>query len=206
MPIGVPKIPFKLPGEPSAEWVDIFNRLYRERILFLCQLLDDELANQLISIMLYLNGEEHSKSIYIYINSPGGSVVCGVGIYDVMNYIQPDITTICIGTAASMASFILAGGARDKRLAFPHARMMIHQPEGGSQGQAAEVLWESEEVRRMRRQVGQIYAKRTGQSLSRISKDMDRDQFMSAREAKNYGLVDHLAVFHNSGQFYKEFE
>ena len=193
MPIGVPKIPFKLPGEPTAEWVDLYNRLYRERVLFLCQQLDDELANQLIGIMLYLNGEEHSKSIYIYINSPGGSVTCGIGIYDIMNYIQPEVTTICVGTAASMASFILAGGARGKRLAFPHARMMIHQPEGGSQGQAAQVLWESEEVRRIRRQVGQIYAKQTGQPLNRISKDMDRDQFMSARAAKDYGLIDHLA-------------
>ena len=193
MPIGVPKIPFKLPGEPTAEWVDLYNRLYRERVLFLCQQLDDELANQLIGIMLYLNGEEQSKNIYIYINSPGGSVTCGIGIYDIMNYIQPEVTTICVGIAASMASFILAGGARGQRLAFPHARMMIHQPEGGSQGQAAQVLWESEQVRRIRRQVGQIYAKRTGQPLNRISKDMDRDQFMSAHAAKNYGLVDHLA-------------
>ena len=193
MPIGVPKIPFKLPGEPTAEWVDLYNRLYRERVLFLCQQLDDELANQLIGIMLYLNGEEQSKNIYIYINSPGGSVTCGIGIYDIMNYIQPEVTTICVGIAASMASFILAGGARGQRLAFPHARMMIHQPEGGSQGQAAQVLWESEQVRRIRRQVGQIYAKRTGQPLNRISKDMDRDQFMSAQTAKNYGLVDHLA-------------
>lgn len=193
MPIGVPKIPFKLPGEPTAEWVDLYNRLYRERVLFLCQQLDDELANQLIGIMLYLNGEKQSKNIYIYINSPGGSVTCGIGIYDIMNYIQPEVTTICVGTAASMASFILAGGARGQRLAFPHARMMIHQPEGGSQGQAAQVLWESEQVRRIRRQVGQIYAKRTGQPLNRISKDMDRDQFMSAQAAKNYGLVDHLA-------------
>lgn len=193
MPIGVPKIPFKLPGEPTAEWVDLYNRLYRERVLFLCQQLDDELANQLIGIMLYLNGEEQSKSIYIYINSPGGSVTCGIGIYDIMNYIRPDVITICVGTAASMASFILAGGARGQRLAFPHARMMIHQPEGGSQGQAAQVLWESEQVRRIRRQVGKIYAERTGQPLNRISKDMDRDQFMSAHAAKNYGLVDHLA-------------
>nr|AYC65756.1 Clp protease proteolytic subunit [Udotea sp. TZ0819] len=208
MPIGIPKIPFKLPGESSADWVDIYNRLYRERILFLCQLLDDELTNQIISILLYLNGEEHSKDIYIYINSPGGSVVCGIGIYDIMNYIRPDITTTCIGTAASMASFILVGGTRDKRLSFPHARMMIHQPEGGSQGQAAQVLWESEEVRRIRQQIGKIYAQRTGQSLNRISKDMDRDQFMSAREAKDYGLVDHLAVFpkQNLGQFPNKIE
>lgn len=193
MPIGIPKIPFKLPGDSVAEWVDIYNRLYRERILFLCQQIDDDLSNQLIGIMLYLNGEKRSKDIYLYINSPGGSVTCGIGIYDIMNYIQPEITTICVGTAASMASFVLTGGTKGRRLAFPHSRIMIHQPEGGSQGQATQILWESEEVLRIRRQVGQIYAERTGQTLVRISKDMDRDQFMSARVAKNYGLIDNLA-------------
>nr|AYC64747.1 Clp protease proteolytic subunit [Boodleopsis sp. FL1161] len=193
MPIGVPKIPFKLPGEPAADWVDLYNRLYRERVLFLCHHLNDELANQLIGIMLFLNGENPSKDLYMYINSPGGSVTCGIGIYDIMNYIRPDITTICVGTAASMASFILTGGNRGKRLAFPHSRVMIHQPEGGSQGQADQVLWESKHVRNVRKQVGHIYAERTGQSLNVISKDMDRDQFMSAHEAQSYGLVDHLA-------------
>ena len=193
MPIGVPKLPLRLPGESSAEWVDLYNRLYRQRILFLCQPLDDELANQLIGIMLYLNGEDVSKNLYIYINSPGGSVICGIGVYDIMNYIQPEITTICVGTASSMASFILAGGTRGKRLAFPHARLMIHQPEGGSQGQAALVIWEADEVRRIRRQVAYIYAERTGQPLNRIANDMNRDEFMSARSAKDYGLVDHLA-------------
>jgi len=192
MPIGVPKVPFRLPGEPTAQWVDLYNRLYRERVLFLCQDLDDELANQLIGIMLYLNAEEKSKDLYVYINSPGGSVTCGIAVYDIINYINSDVTTLCVGTAASMASFILAGGARGKRIAFPHSRIMIHQPEGGSQGQASEVLSESEEVIRIRRQVGQIYADRTGQSLSQISRDMDRDQFMSARESKEYGLVDHI--------------
>ena len=192
MPIGVPKVPFRLPGEPAAQWVDLYNRLYRERVLFLCQDLDDELANQLIGIMLYLNAEEAEKDLYIYINSPGGSVICGIAVYDIVNYIKSDVTTICVGTAASMSSFILAGGTRGKRIAFPHSRIMIHQPEGGSQGQASEVLSESKEVIRIRNQVGRIYSERTGQSLNRISKDMDRDQFMSAREAKNYGLVDHL--------------
>lgn len=192
MPIGVPKVPFRLPGEPTAQWVDLYNRLYRERVLFLCQDLDDELANQLIGIMLYLNAEEKSKDLYVYINSPGGSVTCGIAVYDIINYINSDVITLCVGTAASMASFILAGGTRGKRIAFPHSRIMIHQPEGGSQGQASEVLSESEEVIRIRRQVGKIYADRTGQSLSQISRDMDRDQFMSARESKEYGLVDHL--------------
>ena len=128
MPIGVPKVPFRLPGEPEAQWVDLYNRLFRERAVFFCQELDDELANQLIGIMLYLNAEEETKGLYIYINSPGGSVTCGIGVYDAMNYIQADVTTICVGTAASMASFILAGGKIGKRIALPHSRIMIHQP------------------------------------------------------------------------------
>ena len=156
--------------------------------------MDDELSNQLIGIMLYLNAEEETKDFYIYINSPGGSVTCGIAVYDIVNYIDSDVTTLCVGTAASMASFILAGGTRGKRIAFPHSRIMIHQPEGGSQGQASEVLSESEEVIRIRHQVGKIYADRTGQNLNRISRDMDRDQFMSAREAKDYGLIDHLPL------------
>lgn len=194
MPIGVPKVPFRLPGEPSAQWVDLFNRLYRERLLFLCQDLDDEVSNQLIGIMLYLNAEERYKDIYIFINSLGGSVTCGIAVYDVMNFVEADVSTICVGTAASMASFVLSGGERGKRIALPHSRIMIHQPEGGGQGQASEVLSESEEVMRLRRQVGKIYAERTGQNLNRISRDMDRDQFLSAKEAKEYGLVDQVAV------------
>ena len=162
--------------------------------MFLCQNLDDELANQLIGIMLYVSAEESSKEIFIYINSAGGSVLCGIGVYDAMNYVKADVTTICVGTAASMASCVLAGGSRGKRIALPHSRIMIHQPEGGSEGQASEVISESEEVIRIRRQVGKIYAERTGQPLNRISRDMDRDQFMSAREAKEYGLVDQVAI------------
>jgi ATP-dependent Clp protease, protease subunit len=193
MPIGVPKVPYRLPGDEVAQWIDLYNRLYRDRILFLCQDLDDELANQLIGIMLYLNAEDTSQGIFIYINSPGGSVTCGIGVYDAMNYIQSDVTTICVGTAASMASFVLAGGTRGKRLALPHSRIMIHQPGGGSQGQTSLVLSEAEEMLRIRDEVVSIYADRTGQSLSRISQDMNRDQFMSAREAKDYGLVDQIA-------------
>nr|YP_009519285.1 Clp protease proteolytic subunit [Codium arabicum]AYC65221.1 Clp protease proteolytic subunit [Codium arabicum] len=193
MPIGVPKVPFRLPGEAAAQWIDLYNRLYRERILFLCQDLDDELANQLIGIMLYLNAEEKTKDLYLYINSPGGSVTCGIAVYDIMNYIKSEVITLCIGTAASMASFILVGGTIGKRIAFPHSRIMIHQPEGGSQGQASEVLSESEEISRIRRQIGLIYSERTKQSLSKISRDLDRDQFLSASESKLYGLIDHVA-------------
>ena len=192
MPIGVPKVPFRLPGEPSAQWVDLYNRLYRERVLFLCQDLNDEISNQLIGVMLYLHGEKSSQDVYIYINSPGGSVTCGIAVYDIMNYIDIEVITLCVGTACSMASFILSGGALGKRMAFPHSRIMIHQPEGGSQGQGSEVISESEEVIRIRRQVARIYSTRTGQNLIQILQDMDRDKFMSAREAKQYGLVDHL--------------
>ncbi len=194
MPIGVPKVPFRMPGEYGAQWVDLYNRMYRERVLFFCQELDDEFANQLIGIMLYLNAEDANKPLYIYINSPGGSVTCGIAVYDTMNYIKCGVSTICVGTAASMASFVLAGGDKGNRIALPHARIMIHQPEGGSKGQASEVLSESEEVLRIRRQVGRIYAEKTGQPLSRISRDLDRDQFLSAKEAKEYGLIDKIAV------------
>lgn len=194
MPIGVPKVPFRLPGESTAQWIDLYNRLYRERVLFLCQELEDELTNQLIGIMLYLNAEEKSKGLYLYINSPGGSVTCGIALFDTMNYVKAEVTTICVGTAASMASFILAGGERGKRIALPHSRIMIHQPEGGSQGQASEILYECQEVLRLRQQIGQIYSERTNQPLSKIARDLDRDKYMSAQEAQKYGLVDQVAI------------
>nr|AIT93475.1 proteolytic subunit 2 of clp protease [Prasiolopsis sp. SAG 84.81] len=194
MPIGVPKVAFRLPGEPSAQWIDLYTRLYRERVLFLCNELNDELANQLIGIMVFLSAEDESKELYIYINSPGGSVTCGIAVYDGMNYAEPDVTTICAGTASSMASFVLSGGEKGKRIALPNSRIMIHQPEGGNQGQASEVLSESDEVIRIRREVAKIYAQQTGQTLNKISRDMDRDQFMSAREAKDYGIVDQVAI------------
>lgn len=194
MPIGVPKVPFRIPGEPTAQWVDLFNRLYRDRTLFLCNELKDELANQLVGIMLFLNGEEETKGVYLYINSPGGSVTCGIAVYDCINFIDAEVTTVCVGTAASVASFVLAGGDIGKRIAFPNSRIMIHQPEGGSKGQASEILFEASEVVRIRREIAQAYSERTGQSLARISRDMDRDQYMSAVEAKEYGLVDQVAI------------
>ena len=194
MPIGVPKVPFRMPGEPTAQWVDLFNRLSRDRVLFLCSELKDELANQLIGIMLFLNAEEEKKDIYLYINSPGGSITCGIAVYDSMNFIDADVTTICVGTAASVASFVLAGGSIGKRIAFPNSRIMIHQPEGGSQGQASEIVFEASEVARIRQEVAKAYSERTGQSLAQIIRDMDRDQYMSAREAKDYGIVDQVAI------------
>ena len=190
MPIGVPKVPFRLPGEPSAQWVDLYNRLYRERVLFLCQELDDELANQLIGIMLYLNSEDKNKGLYLYINSPGGSVTCGIAVYDAMNYVQSPVTTICVGTAASMASFILAGGDTGKRIALPYSRIMIHQPLGGTQGQASDIKIHAERIIKMREKLNQIMADNTGQPLEVIERDTERDYFMSAEQAKDYGLID----------------
>ena len=194
MPIGVPKVPFRMPGEPTAQWVDLFNRLSRERILFLCSELKDELANQLIGIMLFLNAEESDKGLYLYINSPGGSIICGIGVYDCMNFVEAEVSTICVGTAASVASFVLAGGTIGKRLAFPNSRIMIHQPEGGSRGQASDILFESSEVDKIRERVAKTYAQITGQSLTQIVTDLDRDQYLSPNQAKDYGIVDQVTI------------
>jgi ATP-dependent Clp protease protease subunit len=194
MPLGVPKVPYRLPGDASPQWVDLYNRMYRERLLFMGQELDDELANQLIGIMLYLNAEDPTKGLYMYINSPGGSVICGIGVYDTLHHVMQNVTTICVGIAASMASLVLTGGTRGQRLALPHARVMIHQPEGGSRGQASEVIYETSEVERLRDQIVDIYAERTGQSRETILLDLNRDLFMTARQAKVYGLVDAVAV------------
>jgi ATP-dependent Clp protease protease subunit len=194
MPVGVPKVPYRFSDESEAEWVDLYNSLYRQRLLFLCQDLNVELANQLIGIMIYLNAEDDSQGLFMYINSPGGSLTCGIGVYDAMNFVNTEVTTICVGTAASMASFVLCGGTRGKRIALPYARMMIHQPGGGSQGQTSLVLSEALEMLRIYKEVIQIYVERTGQSTKQIKKDLKRDQFMDAREAKLYGIVDQVAA------------
>lgn len=192
MPIGIPKVPYRMPGEPYTQWIDIYNRLYRERIIFLGRDVDDELANQIIAVMLYLDSEDPGKDIYLYINSPGGMVTSGMAIYDTMQHIKSDVVTICVGLAASMGSFLLAAGTKGKRLALPHSRIMIHQPSGGARGQATDIQIEAREILRIRHQLNQIYADRTGQPLSKIEKDMDRDFFMSAEESKEYGLIDRV--------------
>lgn len=192
MPIGVPKVPYRMPGEPYTQWIDIYNRLYRERIIFLGREVDDEIANQIVAVMLYLDSEDPGKDIVLYINSPGGSVTAGMAIYDTMQHIKSDVVTICVGLAASMGSFLLAAGAKGKRLALPHSRIMIHQPSGGTRGQASDIEIEAREILRIRRQLNQIYADRTGQTLEKIEKDMDRDYFMSAEEAREYGLIDRV--------------
>lgn len=192
MPIGVPKVPYRMPGEPYTQWIDIYNRLYRERIIFLGRDVDDEIANQIVAVMLYLDSEDPGKDIVLYINSPGGSVTAGLAIYDTMQHIKSDVVTICVGLAASMGSFLLTAGAKGKRLALPHSRIMIHQPSGGTRGQATDIEIEAREIIRIRRQLNQIYSDRTGQPLEKIEKDMDRDYFMSPQEAKEYGLIDRV--------------
>ena len=192
MPIGVPKVPYRMPGEQYTQWVDIYNRLYRERIIFLGRDVDDEIANQIIAVMLYLDSEDPGKDIYLYINSPGGMITSGMAIYDTMQHIKSDVVTICVGLAASMGSFLLAAGTKGKRLALPHSRIMIHQPSGGTRGQATDIEIEAREILRIRHQLNNIYAERTSQTLAKIEKDMDRDFFLSAEEAKEYGLIDRV--------------
>lgn len=192
MPIGVPSVPYRIPGSPYERWVDIYTRLSQERIIFLGQEVTDGLANRIVAFLLYLDSEDPSKPISIYINSPGGSVTAGLAIYDTMQHIKSEVVTICVGLAASMGSFLLAAGSPGKRLALPHSRIMIHQPSGGARGQASDIEIEAKEIIRVRRQLNDIYATRTGQPLEKIEKDMDRDFFMSAHEALEYGLIDQV--------------
>lgn len=192
MPIGVPRVPYQLPGQPYSDWINIYDRLYRERIIFLGRGVNDSLANQIIAVMLYLDSEDNSKPIYLYINSPGGSVTAGLAIYDTMQHIKSEVVTICVGLAASMGAFLLCAGTKGKRLALPHSRIMIHQPLGGIQGrrQATDIEIEAKEILRIKHDLNEMMAFHTGQPIEKIEKDTDRDYFMSAAEAKEYGLID----------------
>jgi len=193
MPIGTPSVPYRLPGSQYERWVDIYTRLGVERILFLGQEVNDAVANGLVAQMLYLDSDDSSKPIYLYINSPGGSVTAGLAIYDTIQYVKSDVVTICVGLAASMGAFLLAAGTKCKRLALPHSRIMIHQPLGGtSQRQASDIEIEAREILRLKDQLNQQMADMTGQSLEKITKDTDRDYFLSAQEAKEYGLIDRV--------------
>ncbi|MEM1168685.1 MAG: ATP-dependent Clp protease proteolytic subunit [Cyanobacteria bacterium P01_H01_bin.35] len=192
MPIGVPSVPYRLPGSQYERWIDIYTRLGQERIIFLGQEVTDALANRIVAYMLYLDSDDPNKPIYLYINSPGGSVTAGLAIYDTMQYIKADIITICLGLAASMGSFLLAAGTKGKRLALPNSRIMIHQPMGGTRGQATDIEIEAKEILRVRSVLNNMLAERTSQSLEKIEKDTDRDYFMSAEEAKEYGLIDQV--------------
>jgi ATP-dependent Clp protease, protease subunit len=192
MPIGYPSVPYRLPGDQYTQWIHIYSRLARDRIIFLGEEVDDKIANEIIAIMLYLDSEDPGKDIFLYINSPGGMVTSGLAIFDTMQHIKSEVVTICVGLAASMGSFLLAGGAKGKRMALPHSRIMIHQPSGGTRGQATDIQIEAKEILRIRHQLNEIYAEKTGKPLAQIEKDMDRDFFMSAEEAKEYGLIDRV--------------
>jgi ATP-dependent Clp protease protease subunit len=193
MPIGTPSVPYRLPGSQYERWVDIYTRLGVERILFLGQEVNDGVANALVAQMLYLDSDDSSKPIYLYINSPGGSVTAGLAIYDTIQYVKADVVTICVGLAASMGAFLLAAGTKGKRLALPHSRIMIHQPLGGtSQRQASDIEIEAREILRIKDQLNQQLAQMTGQNLEKLEKDTDRDYFLSADEAKEYGLIDRV--------------
>ncbi|MAW68479.1 MAG: ATP-dependent Clp endopeptidase, proteolytic subunit ClpP [Candidatus Marinimicrobia bacterium] len=169
---------------------DIYSRLLKERIIFLGTPIDDTVSSVIIAQLLFLEAENSEKDIFLYINSPGGIITSGMGIYDTMNYIKPDVATICMGQAASMGAFLLSGGAKGKRSALPNARIMIHQPLGGAEGQASDIKIQADEILRLRMNLNKILAKNSKQTLKKIEKDTDRNFFMSAEEAKNYGLID----------------
>ena len=171
---------------------DIYSRLLKDRIIFIGTQINDDVANTVIAQMLFLESEDPDKDIYVYINSPGGVVTAGLAIYDTMQYIKPDVATLCLGQAASMGAVLLAGGAAGKRSALPHARIMIHQPWGGFQGQATDIEIHAREILRMREELNQILAKHTGQPLERLQRDTDRDFYLSGYDAKEYGLIDRV--------------
>ena len=171
---------------------DIYSRLLKDRIIMLSGEVNDQVASTIVAQMLFLEAEDPEKEIYFYINSPGGVVTAGMAMYDTMNYIRPDVVTICIGQAASMGAFLLSSGAKGKRYALPHARIMIHQPLGGAQGQATDIEIQAKEILRMKRELNQILADNTGQDIKTVENDTDRDNFMSATEAAEYGMIDEV--------------
>ena len=186
-------VPMVVEQTPRGERAfDIFSRLLKERIIFLPTYIEDEIANLVIAQMLFLEAEDPDKDIALYINSPGGSVTAGMAIYDTMQYIKPDVSTICMGQAASMGALLLAAGAKGKRFALPHARIMIHQPLGGVQGQATDIDIQAREILRMREELNRILLHHTGQTMEKIQRDTDRDFFMTAEQAKEYKIVDEV--------------
>ena len=174
---------------------DIYSRLLKERIIFLGEEVNEVTANLIVAQLLFLEAEDPDKDIQLYVNSPGGSITAGFAIYDTMQYIKPDVSTICIGMAASMGAFLLAAGKKGKRFALPNAEIMIHQPLGGTQGQAEDIRIHADRIIKTREKINQILSERTGQPLDKISKDTDRDFFMSAEEAKKYGIIDEVIEF-----------
>jgi ATP-dependent Clp protease, protease subunit len=195
MPIGVPKVPYRMPGSSYEQWINIYDRLFRERIIFMAEEVDDAMANAIVAYMLYLDSDDQTKPIYLYINSPGGSVTAGMAIYDTMQHIKSEVVTICVGLAASMGAFLLTAGSKGKRLALPHARIMIHQPMGGvGRRQATDIEIEAKQILRVRRELNDLMALHTGKTIEQIQSDTDRDYFMSAYEAVEYGLIDRVVA------------
>jgi len=186
-------VPMVVEQTPRGERsYDIYSRLLKERVVFLVGPVEDNVANLIVAQLLYLESENPDKDIHLYINSPGGSVSAGLAIYDTMQFIKPDVSTMCVGQAASMGSLLLAGGAKGKRYCLPHTRVMIHQPLGGFQGQASDIDIHAREILKAREQLNMILSSHTGQSLETISQDTERDNFKSAEEAKDYGLIDEV--------------
>lgn len=177
---------------------DIYSRLLKERIIFLNGGVEDEMAKLIVAQLLFLEAEDPEKDIHLYINSPGGSVTAGMAIFDTMNFIKPDVSTVCIGQACSMGAFLLSAGAKGKRFALPHARVMIHQPLGGFRGQASDIQIHAQEILKIKQTLNQRMAEHTGQPLEKIEKDTDRDNFMSADEAQAYGLIDEVVTHRDS--------
>ncbi|NBG87433.1 ATP-dependent Clp endopeptidase proteolytic subunit ClpP [Isachenkonia alkalipeptolytica] len=173
---------------------DIYSRLLKERIIFLTSEINDQTASLMVAQLLFLEAEDPEKDIQIYINSPGGSITAGMAIYDTMNHVKPDVATTCVGMAASMGAFLLAAGAKGKRVALPNAEVMMHQPLGGTRGQAEDIRIHADRIVKMREHMNQILSEKTGQSLEKIQKDTDRDFFMSAEEAKEYGVIDKVII------------
>ena len=171
---------------------DIYSRLLKERVIFLVGQVEDHMANLIVAQMLFLESENPEKDIHLYINSPGGSVTAGLSVYDTMQFIKPDVSTMCIGQASSMGAFLLAAGAKSKRFCLPNARTMIHQPSGGAQGQATDIHIQSQEILKMKRKLNELLAHHTGQSVDKITEDTERDNFMDAEESKVYGLIDEV--------------
>ena len=190
-------VPMVVEQTPRGERAyDIFSRLLKERIIFLPSYIEDDMANLVIAQMLFLEAEDPDKDVYLYVNSPGGSVTAGMAIYDTMQYVKPAVSTICMGQAASMGALLLCAGAKGKRFALPHSRIMIHQPLAGVQGQATDIDIQAREILRIRDELNRILVTHTGQAVERIAKDTDRDFFMTAEQAKEYGIVDQVIVSH----------
>jgi ATP-dependent Clp protease protease subunit len=190
-------VPMVVEQTPRGERAfDIFSRLLKERIIFLPSYIEDDMANLVIAQLLFLEAEDADKDVYLYINSPGGSVTAGLAIYDTMQYVKPAVATICMGQAASMGALLLCAGAKGKRFALPHSRIMIHQPLAGVQGQATDIDIQAREILRIRDELNRIMVDHTGQPIERIQRDTDRDFFMTAEQAKDYGLVDHVIASH----------